>query len=171
VNTIGSVNLANILIVKAHTDGGCTIDRMGNPAGDGFIVGGVCPSLVISGTSPIDPAERDQVAQFVAFGGGDHFGSWWDGTTGKIHIDVVSFIADRNAAIHLGRERGEIAIWDSAAGEEIRLADCDLSGFTAEDFDEPSDAVSEEGFDPYAGCYMPDSGDDDFFGHYDESGY
>lgn len=48
-------------------------------------------------------------------------GSWTDSATGLIYLDCVSVVADRARAIDEARALGEIAVWDFAACDEIRV--------------------------------------------------
>lgn len=49
------------------------------------------------------------------------FGIWRDTETGKTYLDVVVTMADKEAAIKLGLEKGQKAIFDLGKMEEIRL--------------------------------------------------
>ena len=49
----------------------------------------------------------------------DLIGTWLH--EGEIHIDVVDILEDKEAALNLGKERGEIAIWDIANATEIMV--------------------------------------------------
>ena len=50
-------------------------------------------------------------------------GTWHDKATGRVAIDVVETIPDRAEAIRRGKERGQDAIFDLGAMEEIGVAD------------------------------------------------
>lgn len=52
---------------------------------------------------------------------GELVGKWWDHETGVTHIDRVDWYPERESAEAAGREYDQIAIWDIAAGKEIRL--------------------------------------------------
>lgn len=80
-----------------------------------FVVGGRVPSSVIDFTDT--GAVADSVSELM----NNHsvIGTWFH--EGKIHLDVVDIIHDREEAIELGKERGEIAIWDVDANTEIVL--------------------------------------------------
>lgn len=49
-------------------------------------------------------------------------GVWRDGD--KVYFDVVNVVADRDEALAMGRAHNQLAIYDLAKGEEIRLDDC-----------------------------------------------
>jgi len=49
------------------------------------------------------------------------FGIWKDAETGKTYLDVVVTTADKEAAMKLGLEKGQKAIFDLGKMEEIRL--------------------------------------------------
>lgn len=46
-------------------------------------------------------------------------GSWWDKESGKHYIDVVAVLPDRDAAIALGKQYNQKAVFDLSALEEI----------------------------------------------------
>jgi hypothetical protein len=154
--------IASRLIVDAVGEsGGGTVDKDGNPAStsSGYVVGGKVPTMV--GCTIAD------LRDWIDANPSDYYGSWLDSETGKIHYDAVDFVTDRDEAIRLGLERGEIAIWDAAAGEEIRLVDY-----------LPDEGESRLSGDYYDSDYWGGSDDsgygddpDGFSGHYDESGY
>lgn len=48
-------------------------------------------------------------------------GTWLDTTDGRVYIDVVESIANRDKALQIAKERGELAIFDTVAGDEIRV--------------------------------------------------
>lgn len=60
---------------------------------------------------------------------GRYVGVWDDGA-GRVYLDVVEIISARADALARGRERGEIAIFDLATGDEIR---CDSDETDARD--------------------------------------
>ncbi len=41
---------------------------------------------------------------------------------GKVYLDVAEVVSTREEALTLGRERGEIAVYDLAASEEVEVA-------------------------------------------------
>lgn len=52
---------------------------------------------------------------------GELVGKWTDHETGVTHIDRVDWFPHRETAVRAGRTWEQLAIWDIAAGEEIRL--------------------------------------------------
>ena len=52
----------------------------------------------------------------------DCVGGWNDSETGVYYVDANNSYDDLNMALIVGRNRGEIAIWDSIGFEEIRVA-------------------------------------------------
>lgn len=48
-------------------------------------------------------------------------GGWIDSADQTVWIDFSQHIVTKDYAMELGKSRGEIAIWDLAANEEIRL--------------------------------------------------
>lgn len=84
----------------------------------GYFVGGGGRELVYDSFVTLDGPE---VAAYVAACPTDYVGWWMDSETGKIHIDWVDWTGSRSGAHWLGRQRGEIAIYDIANAKEIRL--------------------------------------------------
>lgn len=52
---------------------------------------------------------------------GSTFGRWEDSATGVVYWDHVKVYTDRAEAMDAGIRAGEIAIWDVANSQEIRL--------------------------------------------------
>lgn len=50
------------------------------------------------------------------------FGRWTDTETGQVYWDKVEILTDEQQALQAARERQEIAIWDLAHNQEIRVA-------------------------------------------------
>lgn len=50
-----------------------------------------------------------------------YIGSWVDGETGKVYLDRVVILPDRESALTLAAAFGELAIWDFATGTEVRV--------------------------------------------------
>jgi len=116
------------LIDLANEHGGGTIIPSGRldyyTPGTGYIVGGARPGMTIKS---LRSASIRGVAMWVA----EHLpyiedhaftglGVWTD-PLGVTWFDVVTVYPDRQAAEEVGRERGEKAIYDVAAEEDIYL--------------------------------------------------
>lgn len=48
-------------------------------------------------------------------------GIWWDKGSEQWYLDVSLYVYNREEALSLGAQWGELAIWDNAKAEEIRL--------------------------------------------------
>lgn len=79
----------------------------------GYYVGGVVPSLV-------DPLNVFQVADFIESADAEYVGIWTDTDTGTVYVDLSDWTPSESNALAMGRERGEIAIWDIEGCREIR---------------------------------------------------
>jgi len=55
------------------------------------------------------------------YGIGPLVGVWTDPDTGICYVDPVTHVSDYETAVNLGREYGELAIWDAFKGEEVYL--------------------------------------------------
>lgn len=91
-------------------------------------------TLSIDGTTPshgycvADRATQDSFgpagiirATRYALAHGLHVGGWYDSKSGRFYMDATHVISDRETAIALGRENGQLAIFDLDACAEIRL--------------------------------------------------
>lgn len=112
--------LAEILadMVKAGEDG--TVDARGHglPT-EGYYVGGSTPSLVYPNVADVD---RGEIAYWIGTNEASrYYGVWVDSDTGKVYFDASTFMNYEQYAIPLAAARGEIAIWDIANGQEIRV--------------------------------------------------
>lgn len=117
-------NAGNLLALAVESGGG-TIDRWsGKPQNftEGYVVGGISTSLVLDGDTQVDDFIY-HVARFMdrQHSGVKFIGVWRDPDTDLVHVDAVEVVKDRVSAEILGIQRGEIAIWDCANAEEIRL--------------------------------------------------
>lgn len=94
-----------------------TRDHVLNPS-EGFCVGRGSEGIVLSNSA--DVAEIATAVETV-WNTGAAVGGWIDKETGLVYVDPVDVIADLSAALSLGKERGEIAIYDLGTRSEIRL--------------------------------------------------
>ena len=114
---------AQAIAAATLTDGGATFVL----GADAFLTSAAVPTFVVGRARGI--AAREVPAQ--AFGsndvlwqlsrarivGADGVGTWaHDGT---VYVDLVEIFTDRDAALSVARDRGELAIWDAYAGAEI----------------------------------------------------
>ena len=68
--------------------------------------------------------DSKEISSFVEeHGKGKSVGGWRDKKSGDYFLDVVEVHQDKDHALKLARERGELAIFDLSTGEEIRLDD------------------------------------------------
>lgn len=113
--------------------GGHTASATGAPVPDsGFMVGGFAKSLIFD-ASLITDGEHDEVVWRMVFRWvADNYGvatmrsmflgGWIDVEEGAAYIDMSQHYSDKDAAIEVAQFHEEIAIWDLAAGEEIRVS-------------------------------------------------
>jgi hypothetical protein len=113
----------NVLTVLAET-GGFTMDlHAAGFAKEGFAVS-VNPERTRKISGPVDSIT---LVTYVSDNwdllseNGKVFGGWLDRETGITYLDVVTLFDNREDAERLGREHGEIAIFDLETGTEIRL--------------------------------------------------
>jgi hypothetical protein len=79
---------------------------------DGYVVGGVVPSL-------INPT-WEQVADFVSECPSDYVGYWYD-TDGSLYVDAVEITTSERYARRLCALRSEIAYYDISTDSEVRV--------------------------------------------------
>lgn len=114
--TTTSVNL----LFAAVNSGGGTIstDDCSSPSA-GFCVARPEAELItakLPHRAVVEAWLRHTVSDDAAF-----VGVWVDSASGKVYFDEVRIVEDRDEAIKLGREWGQLAIFDLNEGEEIRL--------------------------------------------------
>ena len=80
----------------------------------GYYVGGASWSMVRAAAM----ITRDDVRTFIAAHADAPFIGMWT-EDGRVFLDAVDHITDRDDAIKLGRERHELAIYDIANGQTI----------------------------------------------------
>lgn len=106
-----------LIIEITRTDGGCTWDALNNEPlnpSSGYAVG----------VRQFGASNNKQVLRAmlrIAANYSETIGTWVDAKTGNIHVDAVRIIEDCDTATTLAKSNGEIAIWDFANKEEIRI--------------------------------------------------
>lgn len=98
-------------------NGGATFDSKGNLHTSGVAVAGIAPALKV--------AEKAFTAEVLEktlrlFAGTALYGAWVD-PEGILWLEPTEVYQDRETAIRIGRQRGEIAVFDLDTGEEIFL--------------------------------------------------
>lgn len=68
-----------------------------------------------------------------------HTGAWVDSSTGEVWLDLSEVYSDHDAGVEAGRDRGEIAVWDLDASEEIPTGGTGNRGSTIGDRVPPAD--------------------------------
>lgn len=108
--------------LHALRDQGATVSANGeaNPHSVGYYVGGLYPSLVFD---KIEDVDRGELAWWIGTHPARYYGIWEDDETGKVYIDAVQHVVTRGVAVQVGRDRGEIAVWDIANAADIRCND------------------------------------------------
>lgn len=117
-------HLATRVAVRTVRNGGCTIDPVtGSTPTTGY-------ALAVPGFEQVtepgfwDLADivadyvRDNRSQLAPFG--RYLGTWEH--DGRLYLDVVQVVTDRDDALALAESRGELAIYDLSAGVEIAVA-------------------------------------------------
>lgn len=115
---------ANRVVAETFTRGGVSADLIGQaPPSGGFMIGGEVAEVVID-ASDFTPAT---VLDFVSLHlprllkPGRYVGTWLNTDTGRVHVDISTWLAERQDAEALGRARGQIAIFDLGRSVEVRL--------------------------------------------------
>lgn len=112
--------LAEILadMAKNSEDGTVTSTGRSLPT-EGYLVGGTIPSLVYRNVGDVD---RGEIAYWIGVNKPCvYYGVWVDKETNVVYFDASTFMNFERFAIPLAAERSEIAIWDIANGQEIRV--------------------------------------------------
>lgn len=121
MDMVNAFRLATVLYDMAiHAEDG-TVSAHDEPLPkSGYYVGGKVESLVFQEAGSVD---RGELAWWIGSNPARFYGVWVDSEDGKIYFDAVTHMNTRQHAANLGRTRGEIAIWDISAGEEIRVSE------------------------------------------------
>jgi hypothetical protein len=111
--------------IVENPEGGTASLRGAELPTSGYFVGGIVFPLVLPGELGFAPAAEWYVEVFATYLtehiNADFLGWWTDSETGKVWVDGTTWHATGLEAGRVGRERGEIAIFDVAAQAEIRL--------------------------------------------------
>lgn len=121
---------ADKVIAYTERHGGGTFWPWGTAADlgktGGFLVGGIVPSFVFAWGEET-PVVRRHIKAFANAHAATfkrnasyYLGTWVDDDN-RCHLDVSEQVYSKYQAIVLGLSRGELAIWDVAAGKEIDL--------------------------------------------------
>lgn len=121
------------IIKGTRENGGHTASAIGAPVPDsGFMVGGFVESLMFD-ASLITDGQHDETVWRMAFRWiATHYGvatmpnmfigGWIDTEQNVAYLDMSNHYDDRAYAIQVAALHEEIAIWDLATSEEIRVA-------------------------------------------------
>lgn len=113
--------LADVLNLLAMGEDG-TITRSGEPKQDGYYVGGSVPGVVLAdGESPLYYLPTVRWLVELALAAGCEVGVWTDSEDGKVYVDAPQWLHDKDVAVAIAQERGELAIWDVKGEREIRV--------------------------------------------------
>lgn len=104
-------------MITDGTDG--TVTRYGVKADQtrGYWVGGIRPSLVFAPDSRRNFGDVLWFVQSTPLA--EYFGVWTD-EDGTVYVDASDWTPSRGNALAMGRERGELAVWDIARCQEVR---------------------------------------------------
>lgn len=110
-------------------NGGGTFTMVGVPVKHetGYYVGGLVPTSIVGvpegehgRTWLADSLKRFVLQHYRAIGHANAYvGTWVH--EGNVHIDGSQWVGDREQALELARARGELAVWDCKAGQEVTL--------------------------------------------------
>ena len=104
--------------------GGATISLAGDVPTVGYAVGGYSESKVLNRPTMIEfgPELADYIERSPLLTlHGHYLGTWLDGATGNVWLDVIKVHSTLAVAMQEAEQRGELAIYDLAAQQEIRL--------------------------------------------------
>lgn len=111
----------------AYQQGGLTVHALtGEQPTSGYVVARQGTSLVVDAREFFGPKGPAEFAAWMRRHGdrldepGAHVGMWYDTANGKVVLDVVEILDDRDAAIALGRAEDQIAIFDLGTFAEIQ---------------------------------------------------
>lgn len=119
-----SIKLVSMADALSVGDGGFSVDsQTGEDARAGFAVA-VHPEHERVVTSPVGVADLIaylvDVAHVLALPG-RVFGGWRDPQTDTVYLDVSAIVSDYSDAVSLARKANQVAVFDLAAGESVRV--------------------------------------------------
>ena len=115
---LSNARIATELIASLLDGEGTMIDRYGEVPTKGYVVG----VTGISSDEETVVGFRELVAWVAEFENTQYYyNAWRDAETGKVFYDAAEIYSDPQEALRAGMESGEIAIWDLANDEEIRV--------------------------------------------------
>ena len=104
----------DLILEKTIKNGGITLKNAEEFQPEtGFLVGGLAPTKIVN---PVQDEVIRALCELI-LADNDIVGTWLN--DGKIHVDAVEWIQDREQALEVAKERGEIAIWDCAETKEV----------------------------------------------------
>lgn len=124
---MGQDMLAIDLLDSALQDGGGTFQSNGvkirsdHFTTDVWVVGGKTPSLKRRLNGSVLPADIQVVSAWLFNNPSDIYGSWLEDETGITYIDAVDLVEDQFDAVVMGKERGELALYNMVTGETVEL--------------------------------------------------
>lgn len=90
----------------------------------GYMVGGAAPELII----PWSDVEGGEIRKYAEQWApllelhGFYLGTWINPETDLLHIDISQHFTDIFKATHAGQIRGELAVYDIAAGQAFQIS-------------------------------------------------
>lgn len=123
LRTYGQIR--SVTLQKMALEGCGTLDLAAETMGpathtSGYYVGGLSEAHTFPRVgSDVRNYQRGLGKAYAATGGVGLVGVWVD--EGMVYVEPSEWHSCRIKAIALGRSRGELAIWDIEAGEDIRL--------------------------------------------------
>lgn len=91
--------------------------------GEGYMIGGVASERVFTHGFTTDEIKQWVGEILPTLYVGHYLGAWIDHETDNVYLDVSQLEMSRDRAIWIARQRGELAIYDLAAGETIYVDD------------------------------------------------
>lgn len=114
--------IAETLLARTARDYGCTMSLVSGDVAthtSGFYVGGVVDTVKL----PLEPTLEDYADAVErirgAMGGRGYIGTWRNVFNCSTDVDGVDWVEDADTALELGRERGELAVWEIAGGTSL----------------------------------------------------
>jgi hypothetical protein len=130
---IGIATAIAELIVETADNGGSTVSPTGQPLPTtGYMVGGATDSLIMHAHMLTNPNHHAGAAGMIGKWAASNIesvldtevflGGWIDTETDMAYVDLTIWYSDREQAIRDAKLFDEIAIWDVANKEEIRVS-------------------------------------------------
>lgn len=112
-----SIISPNVLSIISNNPEGFSVSLAGAQPSNGYMVSTHGNTQIVEASALKGPGGQSVINDYVrthadALSKPGAFIGGWTSKEGKVYLDVSERVADRDQAIHLGKARNQIAVWD-----------------------------------------------------------